>query len=151
MDANVSTMTMLKTMPVQNLCRYISFKAGRKCATRWAELAAGNSKSHRENSISFIFLESPHRVDMKTVVKSSKHFFLVFQYSRNSPWIWRKITVHSFIRDLRVLVSSSTPPISTSHKCISLDTARLLQGNNIHISKTVAYILELSLKVTTSK
>ena len=50
-----------------------------------------------------------------------------------------------------VLVSSSTPPISTSHKCISLDTARLLQGNNIHISKTVAYILELSLKVTTSK
>ena len=26
MDANVSTMTMPKTMPVQNLCRYISFK-----------------------------------------------------------------------------------------------------------------------------
>ena len=25
MDANVSTMTMPKTMPVQNLCRYISF------------------------------------------------------------------------------------------------------------------------------
>ena len=35
---------------------------------------AGNSKSHRENSISFIFLESPHQVDMKNVVKSSKHF-----------------------------------------------------------------------------
>jgi hypothetical protein len=27
MDANVSTMTMSKTMPVQNLCRYISFKS----------------------------------------------------------------------------------------------------------------------------
>ena len=27
MDANVSTMTMPKTMPVQNLCRYISFKS----------------------------------------------------------------------------------------------------------------------------
>ena len=26
MDANVSTMTMPKTMPVQNLLRYISFK-----------------------------------------------------------------------------------------------------------------------------
>ena len=26
MDANVSTMTMPKTMPVQNLCRYISFE-----------------------------------------------------------------------------------------------------------------------------
>ena len=34
--------------------------------------------SRRENSISFIFLESPHRVDMKNVVKSSKHFFAYF-------------------------------------------------------------------------
>ena len=37
-----------------------------------------SSKSHRENSISFIFLESPHQVDMKNVVKSSKHFFGYF-------------------------------------------------------------------------
>ena len=50
-----------------------------------------------------------------------------------------------------ILVSSSTPPISTSHKCISLDTARLLQGNDIHISKTVAYILELSSSDNASK
>ena len=28
-------------------------KAGHKCAARWAKLAAGSSKSHRENSISF--------------------------------------------------------------------------------------------------
>ena len=33
------------------------------------------SKSHCENSISSIFLESPHQIDMKNVVKSSKHFF----------------------------------------------------------------------------
>ena len=36
------------------------------------------SKRHRENSISSIFLESPHQVDMKNVVKSSKHFFGYF-------------------------------------------------------------------------
>ena len=40
-----------------------------------AQLFSGNSKSHLENSISFIFLESPHQVDMKNVVKPSKHFF----------------------------------------------------------------------------
>ena len=44
----------------------------------WLCYFAGNSKSHRENSISFIFLESPHQVDMKNVVKSSKHFFGYF-------------------------------------------------------------------------
>ena len=36
------------------------------------------SKSYHENSISFIFLESPHQVDMKNVVKSSKQFFGYF-------------------------------------------------------------------------
>ena len=36
------------------------------------------SKSHRENPISFIFLESSHQVDMKNVIKSSKHFFGYF-------------------------------------------------------------------------
>ena len=35
----------------------------------WLCYFAGNSKSHRENSIFFIFLESPHQVDMKNVVK----------------------------------------------------------------------------------
>ena len=52
--------------------------AWQKCAAKWAELAyyfASSSKSHRENSISFIFLESPYQVDMKNIVKSSKHFF----------------------------------------------------------------------------
>ena len=39
---------------------------------------AGSSKSHCENSISFMFLESPHQVDMKNVVKASKHFFGYF-------------------------------------------------------------------------
>ena len=36
------------------------------------------SKYHREISISSIFLESPHKIDMKNVVKSSKHFFGYF-------------------------------------------------------------------------
>ena len=31
MDANFSTMTMPKTMPVQNLLRYITFKDGKLC------------------------------------------------------------------------------------------------------------------------
>ena len=44
----------------------------------WLCYFAGSSKSHRENSISLIFLESPHRVDVKNVVKSSKHFFEYF-------------------------------------------------------------------------
>ena len=44
----------------------------------WLCYFAGSSKSHRENSISLIFLESPHQVHMKNVVKSSKHFFGCF-------------------------------------------------------------------------
>ena len=44
----------------------------------WLCYFAGNSKSHRENSIFFIFLELLHQVDMKNVVKSSKHFFEYF-------------------------------------------------------------------------
>ena len=44
----------------------------------WLCYFAGSSKSHRENSISFIFLESPHQVDMKNVVESSKHFLGYF-------------------------------------------------------------------------
>ena len=44
----------------------------------WLRYFVGSSKSHSESSIAFIFLESPHQVDMKTVVKSSKHFFGYF-------------------------------------------------------------------------
>ena len=44
----------------------------------WLCYFAGNSKSYHENSISFIFLESPHQGDMKNVEKSSKHFFGYF-------------------------------------------------------------------------
>ena len=63
---------------------------------RWAELAvlfAGSSKSHRDNSISFIFLESPHQVDLKNVVKSSKHFCVYFNTltTHNDLMSWEKI------------------------------------------------------------
>ena len=44
----------------------------------WLCYFAGSSKTHCENSISFIFLEFPHQVDMKNIVKSSKHFFGYF-------------------------------------------------------------------------
>ena len=44
----------------------------------WLCYLAGSSKSHRENSISCIFLESPHQVDMKNVVKCYKQFFCYF-------------------------------------------------------------------------
>ena len=44
----------------------------------WLCYLASSSKSHRENSISCIFLESPHQVDMKNVVKCYKHFFCYF-------------------------------------------------------------------------
>ena len=49
----------------------------------WLCYFAGSSKSHLENSISFIFLESPHQVDMKKFVKSSKHFFGYFNTLEN--------------------------------------------------------------------
>ena len=35
------------------------------------------SKSHRDNSISSIFMESPHQVDMKNVAKWWKDFFAI--------------------------------------------------------------------------
>ena len=35
----------------------------------WLCYFAGNPKNHRENSISFTFLESPHQVNMNNVVK----------------------------------------------------------------------------------
>ena len=44
----------------------------------WLCYFAGSSKSHHENSVSFIFLESPQQVNMKNFVKSSKHFFGYF-------------------------------------------------------------------------
>ena len=48
----------------------------------WRRYFASSSKSHPENSISFIFLESPHQVDhqvdMKNIVESSTHFFGYF-------------------------------------------------------------------------
>ena len=44
----------------------------------WLCYLAGSSKSHRQNSISCIFLESFHQVDMENVVKCYKHFFCYF-------------------------------------------------------------------------
>ena len=46
----------------------------------WLCYFTGNSKSHHENTISFIILESPHQVNMKKIVKSYKHFFGYFNF-----------------------------------------------------------------------
>ena len=44
----------------------------------WLCYFAGSSRSHHENSISFIVLESTHQVDMKNVVKCWKDFLPYF-------------------------------------------------------------------------
>ena len=44
----------------------------------WLCYLAGSSKSHCENSISCIFLESPRQVDMKNVAKCWKEFVCNF-------------------------------------------------------------------------
>ena len=44
----------------------------------WLCYFASSSKSHCENSISCIFLESPHQVDMKSIVKCWKDFLWYF-------------------------------------------------------------------------
>ena len=44
----------------------------------WLCYFAGSSKSHRENSISCIFLESPYQVNMKSIVKCWKDFLWYF-------------------------------------------------------------------------
>ena len=44
----------------------------------WLFYFAGSSKSHRENSISFIFLDSCHQVDMKKRFQILQTLFGVF-------------------------------------------------------------------------
>ena len=44
----------------------------------WLCYFTGSSKGHPENSVSCIFLESSHQVDMKNIVKSCEHFFGYF-------------------------------------------------------------------------
>ena len=67
--------------------------------------------SNRENSISFIFLVSPHQVDMKNVVKSSKHFFGYFNTLEthsgvvtNVSWFYPK----NFIKGNQRAIHNST-------------------------------------------
>ena len=76
----------------------------------WLRYFAGSWKSHRENSISFIFLEFPHQVEMKNVVKSSKHFLgyfkltvLINRQNRKSPW---NLNIQNFDRKLPVYRST---------------------------------------------
>ena len=88
----------------------------------WLCYFAGSSKSHRENSISFIFLESPHQVDMKNVVKSSKHFFGYFNAleTHSGPFFYSSLT-QSGRSSLR---SSTEEDYSDSSKNTSFATPR---------------------------
>ena len=49
-------------------------KNGLPDGLNWLCYFAGSSKSHHENSISFIFLLSPHQVDMKMLSNTPKTF-----------------------------------------------------------------------------
>ena len=66
----------------------------------WLCYFAGNTKSHRENSIPFIFLESPHQVDMKNVVKCQKHFFGYFNALKNHGVHVKKLDLGCEVRIL---------------------------------------------------
>ena len=91
----------------------------------WLCYFAGSSKNHHENSISFIFLESPHQVDMKNVVKSSKHFFGYFNTLETHSEILNKCTVSwfdyriadDFNRQNQMIISTifNTPFVSMWH------------------------------------
>ena len=71
------------------------------CLITW-----GRGDVQIEKSIPSIFLESPHQLDMKNVVKSSKHFFWYFNtlethsdmgFSLRISHLLRSILVHSTI------------------------------------------------------
>ena len=62
----------------------------------WLCYFAGISKRHPENLIPFIFLESPHQVDMKNIVKSSKHFFGHYNTLETQSEKGRKKYLNSF-------------------------------------------------------
>ena len=62
------------------------------------------SKSHRENSISSTYLESPHQVDMKNVVKSSKYFFGYFNtLETHSGLVLKPVTSKLFFSTIWML------------------------------------------------
>ena len=62
----------------------------------WLFYFAGSSKSHRENSISCIFLESPHQVDMKNIVKCYKHFFCYLNALKTHCVVFVRDVAHSW-------------------------------------------------------
>ena len=67
----------------------------------WLCYFAGSSKSYRENSISFIFLEYPHQVDMKNVVKSSKHIFGYFNTLETHSEVVSKLATAAVLQSLK--------------------------------------------------
>ena len=56
MDANVSTMTMPKTMPVQNLLRYVSFKG--QVISKWLFWCLQFSPKNKRKQVNLRFHSS---------------------------------------------------------------------------------------------
>ena len=63
----------------------------------WLCCFVGNSKSHHENSISFIFLESPHQVDMKKRCQILQTHFWVWYFntlqSHSELQMWKHFAI----------------------------------------------------------
>ena len=76
------------------LSRWVSEGRLRQCKNvlpdglNWLCYFEGNSKSHRDNSISFIFLESPHQVCRhEKCGQMLETLFWLLQCSKNPRWL----------------------------------------------------------------
>ena len=91
----------------------------------WLCYFGGSSKSHHENSISFIFLESPTQVDMKNVNQFFKHFF----------WYFNTLETHSVIlsRRLKTATSYNYKHFDTSSNTIKKFTKSVCKLQCLHL------------------
>ena len=80
----------------------------------WLCYFAGSSKSHRENSISSTFLEFPHQVDRKNVVKYWKDFLSYFTALET----YRGIVKWSKIEEYLLILPSQEPNYSLTEQFV---------------------------------
>ena len=104
----------------------------------WLCYFAGSSKSHCENLISFIFLESPHQADVKNVIKSYKHFFGYFNtlktrcnQLKDLVMKWKSTVSKMNVIDLLLFMTTYKLHI-LKHKLISIFCIELLLLRNAY-------------------
>ena len=85
------------------------------------------SKSHHGNSISYKFLESPHQVDLKNVVKSSENFFGYFNTLETQCTVC--VALH---KTAHKLVSTSTAKQALRAYCSNIYTVQAGQHGSQH-------------------